>query len=78
MVRNNKKEGREKKKEEKENRIFSEFKFHFNFPYYDRILFLFCCDCKIKLRGEIIGLYRIYITDRELGKLYPGLSEIFY
>ena len=25
-----------------------------------------------------MGSYRIYITDRELGKLYPGLSEIFY
>ena len=80
------KRGSEKKKEEKENHIFSEFRFHSNFPHYDTILFLFCwnikystdCNCKIKLRGEIMGLYRIYITDRDLGKLYPGLSEIFY
>ena len=36
------------------------------------------CNCKIKLRSENMGLYRIYITDRELGKLYSGLSEIFY
>ena len=56
------------------------------FQNYDRILFLFCwnikystdCNRKFKLRGENIGLYRIYIIDRKLGKLYPGLSEIFY